>query len=562
MSTNVRAYRATHAHDEALRSVLPELRRHASAGGGRDAAELEALARTVHLPVSAVRAALSSFTHAEPSHGEVHVCAGTSCMLAGGGAMSRELSARCECRPVYCLGYCDRSPAAMTASGRVVPELTPHRFDDVVADRAVSHPAPPSIRCAASRAIVTARIAHEGFVDGPPPPYEGLAAALRTTPEATIAEILASGERGRGGAAFPTGNKLKLAAQAPGTPKFIVANGDEGDPGSFIDRELMERDPHAILEGMAICAHATGAERGVVFIRSEYPIAADVMERAIRRASEAGLLGDGALGRGRPFHVEVVCGMGSYVCGEETALLSAIEGQRGEVWPRPPYPVSEGLFGKPTVVSNVETLANLPWIMRHGAAAFAAMGTPESRGTKAICLNRGFARPGIVEVDFGISLREVIDRLGGGGADGAELEAVLIGGPMGSIVTPDEWDVPVCFTAMAKRGINLGHGGLVAIPKPADWRAILRHLLTFMRDESCGKCVPCRLGSARAHELATSGISEGTLPEIDRILALMREASLCAFGRETVGPVKTILTKFLDRVVADGTNGAAKEVRR
>jgi bidirectional [NiFe] hydrogenase diaphorase subunit len=239
------------------------------------------------------------------------------------------------------------------------------------------------------------------------------------------------------------------------------------------------------------------------------------------------------------------------VCGEETALLNAIEGQRGEVRPRPPSPVESGLFGKPTVVINVETIANLPWIMRHGAPAFAAMGSPDSRGTKAICLNRGFANPGIVEIELGMPLREVIMNLGGGGAGGAELEAVLLGGPMGSIVTPDLWDTPLCYVAMAKRGINLGHAGLVAIPKPADWGAILRHLLTFMRDESCGKCVPCRLGSARAHELAREGLTTATLPTFERILGLMKDASLCAFGRETPGPIRTILDKFGHRILGE-----------
>jgi NADH:ubiquinone oxidoreductase subunit F (NADH-binding) len=199
---------------------------------------------------------------------------------------------------------------------------------------------------------------------------------------------------------------------------------------------------------------------------------------------------------------------------------------------------------------------NAPWIMRHGVEAFAAMGLPESRGTKAICFNRGFAHPGIVEIEFGMPLREVIEQLGGGGAGGVELEAVLLGGPMGSIVTPNQWDAPVCFSAMAKRGINLGHGGLVAIPKPADWGAILRHLLTFMRDESCGKCVPCRLGSARAHEIARGGLTPGNVETFERILGLMKEASLCAFGRETPGPVKTIIEKFGARILG-GVGGVA-----
>jgi NADH:ubiquinone oxidoreductase subunit F (NADH-binding) len=205
----------------------------------------------------------------------------------------------------------------------------------------------------------------------------------------------------------------------------------------------------------------------------------------------------------------------------------------------------------PTVVDNVETLANVGWLLRHGAKAYAAMGTADSRGTKAVCLNRGFANPGIVEVEFGMSLREAIVGLGGGGRDGVGLQAVLIGGPMGSIVTPDRWDVPICFASMAKAGINLGHGGLVAIPEGTDWTVLLRHLIGFMRDESCGKCTPCRLGSQRLHSLAAAGMHDGNLHEVERILSLMRHASLCAFGRETPGPVETIL-RLMGRLKAAG----------
>lgn len=379
--------------------------------------------------------------------------------------------------------------------------------------------------------------------------YAGLARALAMKPEAVVDLVLAAGLRGRGGAAFHAARKWQLAARAEGYPKFVVTNGDEGDPGSFIDRELMERDPHGVLEGMAICAHAIGATRGIVFIRSEYPVSVEVMERAIGDAERAGKIGPAARGPGRGFEVEVVKGMGSYVCGEETALLAAIEGQRGEVWPRPPYPVESGLFGRPTVVNNVETIVNVPWILERGPEAYAAMGTAESRGTKAVCFNRGFARPGIAEVEFGRPLREVIEGIGGGGAGGVGLEAVLVGGPMGSIVLPEEWDAPLCFTAMGKRGINLGHAGLVAIPRGTDWRALLHHLLTFMKQESCGKCTPCRLGTTRCHELAAGGLTADSLAEVERILDVMREASLCAFGRETPGPVSTVLRRFGDRLI-------------
>jgi NADH:ubiquinone oxidoreductase subunit F (NADH-binding)/NADH:ubiquinone oxidoreductase subunit E len=552
MTTKARAYRATQSPESELSPALPAIQSHCESGVPQDAATL---ARTVHLPVATLRGAISSFDDSRTAPGALRLCAGTSCVLAGGAGVSRELSRDHACHPVYCLGYCDRSPVAMTPGGKVVPELTRKRLQDLTNEHAIPHPPPPSIRSEARHAIVTARIGRPDWNPDVVPRYVGLEAALRMSPEAVVETLVESGERGRGGAAYPTGLKWKLAAAASGSPKFVVANGDEGDPGSFIDRELMERDPHAIIEGMAICAHAVGASRGIVFIRSEYPVAAAVMGRAVAEAAGAGILGADSLGRGRSFEVEVVRGMGSYVCGEETALLAAIEGQRGEVWPRPPYPVEFGLFGRPTVVDNVETLVNVPWIMEHGAPEYATMGTPESRGTKALCFNHGFARPGIVEVEFGVPLRIAIERFAGGGAGGVELEAVLLGGPMGSILTPEPgggWDAPICFTGMARRGINLGHAGMVAIPRPADWGAILRHLLTFMRDESCGKCVPCRLGTARGHEMAKRGLSRESLPRFERILDLMKVASLCAFGRETPGPVRTILEKFGDRIFTDG----------
>ncbi len=549
MTTGARAFRITHAPEDALKPALPEFEaclenRREGAGGG-----IGSLARTVHLPVATVRGAMSSFDESKADHEAIRVCAGTSCMLAGGAALSRSLSRDHPCRPVYCLGYCDRSPVAMTTSGVPVPNLSPSSLGVFGGGEIPPHPPAASIRCVARHSIVTARLARDDQDAQTMKGYRGLGVALGMKPQAVVDALIASGIRGRGGAAYATGMKWRLAANAAGSPKFVVANGDEGDPGSFIDRELMERDPHAILEGMAICAHAIGAERGIVFIRSEYPAAAAAMTRAIGAARGAGYVGPDALGRGRAFTVEVVRGLGSYVCGEETALLAAIEGQRGEVWPRPPYPVEAGLFGKPTVVDNVETLANVPWIIEHGAAEYASMGTADSKGTKALCFNNGFAKPGIVEIEFGMTLRAAIEDLAGGGAGGVPLEAVLLGGPMGSIVTPDQWDAPLCFAGMARRGINLGHAGIVAIPAPADWGAILRHLLTFMRDESCGKCVPCRLGSMRAHEMAREGLSRGTIADFERLMALMKEASLCAFGRETPGPVVTILEKFGDRVL-------------
>jgi NADH:ubiquinone oxidoreductase subunit F (NADH-binding) len=374
--------------------------------------------------------------------------------------------------------------------------------------------------------------------------YQGLRHALQVLgPDAVLRIVEGSGEQGRGGAGFSTGRKWRQVAEAADPRRYVVANGDEGDPGAFVDRLLLERDPHAVIEGMTLCAYAVGASEGVVYIRSEYPAAQSAMEQAIGQAREAGLLGAAVAGSGFAFDLRVVAGRGNYVCGEETALLNAIEGLRGEVRVRPPYPAERGLFGHPTVVNNIETLVNIPWIVSEGAQAFRRLGTSSSPGTKAFCLSGGFARPGIVEAEFGISLRELVMDAGGGGPDGQPLAAVALGGPMGSILLPEEWDVAVDYPGLAARGVRLGHGGLVAIPEGADWQDLLVHWLNFMARESCGKCVPCRLGSVRALELARRlpEARPGEAQALGRLLQLVADTSLCGFGQSVPGPVLRLL---------------------
>jgi NADH:ubiquinone oxidoreductase subunit F (NADH-binding) len=454
-------------------------------------------------------------------------------------------------RQAYCLGYCDRAPAVLLPDDRLALRCPAHADASLLASLAEAQPARSDIRCDAREAIVTARLLHgdcstiEAATSAGA--YHAVERALREPPEWTLAQIERSGLRGRGGAGFPTGEKWRVSAAQPSDMKYVIANGDEGDPGSFIDRELMERDPHAILAGMRIAAHAVGARQGVVYIRAEYPRARRVMAAAVEQARAAGWLGRATGPSVPPFDVRVESGKGSYVCGEETALLNALEGKRGEVRLRPPYPAVAGLFGRPTVVDNVETLVNVPWIVEHGAEAYRKLGTPLSPGTKALCLNVGFARPGIVEVEFGVPLRRALTELGGGFT--AKSEAVLIGGPMGSIVFAPEWDAPLCIDAMRRRGISLGHGGIVALPRDVAPAALATHLLQFMRDESCGKCVPCRLGSDAALRLVREG-SSARRDELRSLLDLMTSTSLCAFGREAPGPVRQLLERFGDGVFA------------
>jgi NADH:ubiquinone oxidoreductase subunit F (NADH-binding) len=405
------------------------------------------------------------------------------------------------------------------------------------------------IRCVARTPIVTARIGagdHSAITRAQAAGvYGALGMALARPAGTVLAAVERSGEQGRGGAGFPTGRKWRLCAEARGTPKYVIANGDEGDPGSFIDRVLLEDDPHAVIEGLMLCAYAVGAHEGVIYIRSEYPKAQQRVQQAVIEARAAGLLGESILGTPFSFDARVVSGHGSYVCGEETALLNAIEGRRGEVRVRPPYPAAHGLHGRPTVVNNIETLVNIPWIVRHGAEAYRAFGMAASPGTKVFCLNHGFARPGIVEAEFGITLREIVERHAGGARDGTRLAAVVLGGPMGSVLRPSEWDVTLDFPRMAERGVQLGHGGLVAIPEGAGPGALLVHWLQFMAEESCGKCVPCRDGSRRALRLArdlTSGrTGQDRREELARLLDTIEATSLCGFGQGIPAPVRSLL---------------------
>jgi NADH-quinone oxidoreductase subunit F len=460
------------------------------------------------------------------------------------------------CRTAYCLGYCDKSPTILTEDASVfygtsAVKLAAGELSDPPDEE-------PDIRCLDTEPIVTRRIGIGDFSSlekaSKAGAYSALQSALKHAPERVLKAVEKSGERGRGGAAFPTAVKWRSCADANGTgeaesstatnsnrvQKYVIANGDEGDPGSFIDRLLLERDPHGVLEGLLLCAYAVGASEGIIFIRSEYPRAQEVMRRAVDEAREAGVLGDHILGSDFSCDVTVFTAMGSYVCGEETALINAIEGYRGEVRIRPPYPTQEGLFGKPTVVNNVETLVNIPIIVKDGAFNYRAIGTDYSSGTIAMCLNRGFRRPGVVEVEFGTTLRQVIDEAGGSATD-RPLEAVLMGGPMGSLVFERDWDTPICYGAMKEKGLQLGHGGLIALGEKTDYLKLLEQLLEFMSEESCGKCVPCRIGSRRALNLVREKPLSESRESLRRVFNVMEAGSLCAFGQSMPNTLRQVM---------------------
>jgi NADH-quinone oxidoreductase subunit F len=353
-------------------------------------------------------------------------------------------------------------------------------------------------------------------------------------PAAVLAEVKAAGLVGRGGAAFPTGAKWEGAAQAPGNPKYIVCNADESEPGTFKDRILMEQDPHRVIEGMMIGAHAIGASRGYIYVRGEYPRAFDVMSGAVEEARAAGIFAE-RFSAGLIFDIEMRLGAGAYICGEETALLESIEGKRGFPRIKPPFPTTHGLFGRPTVINNVETFCNVPLIMTLGAAEYRRVGTEKSPGPKLFCVSGQVQKPGLYEVPFGVTLRHLLFDLAGGIAPGRKLQAVLMGGAAGAFATEKDLDVILSFESLRDAGLPLGSGAVMAFDDTANMRDVLQRLGHFFADESCGKCYPCQLGARRQHEIlhrtAAGHAIAGDRERLSDIGATMIDASLCGLGQ-------------------------------
>ncbi len=501
-----------------------------------------------------------------------HVCDDVSCRLNGAEALCAEMEARIgpagEPAPGAavawhrspCLGYCELAPAALVikAGERPLAATLPRaKSTEILAALERAMPADPGL--AAVKASVPQAGAPElrllkrvGVVD----PLDhaawvksgglvGLRRALAIGPAATVAEVTASGLSGRGGAAFPTGRKWAAVAAAPLTPHHLVCNADESETGTFKDRVLMEWDPFALLEGMAIAAVATGCAKGWIYLRGEYPLARTRLEAAVALARKAGWIGADVLKSGIPFEIEIRRGAGAYICGEETALFNSIEGKRGEPRSKPPYPVLVGLFGQPTVINNVETLANVPLILAEGGAAYKSRGTEASPGTKLFCLSGNVARPGLYELAFGATLRTLLD-LAGGVADGRSLRAVLLGGAAGTFVGPEILDVPLASESLRPLGASLGSGAIMIADDRADVLGLIRRVARFFRDESCGQCVPCRVGTVRQEE-ALARMSPGPSPAsraADRTLfadlgQVMKDASICGLGHTASAAVES-----------------------
>ena len=378
--------------------------------------------------------------------------------------------------------------------------------------------------------------------------YRGLRRALALGPAATVRAITDSGLRGRGGAAFPTGVKWQTVLDQPSGEKFVACNADEGDSGTYADRMLMEGDPFALLEGMAIAGVAVGAGQGYIYLRVEYPHARQALTAALERARAAGYLGDDVCGSGHRFDVELRIGAGAYICGEETSMLESIEGRRGEVRVRPPLPAQKGLFGAPTAVNNVITLASVPFILAEGADAYRDYGAAKSRGTLSLQLAGNVRHAGLVERAFGLTLRELLYDYGGGSASGRPIRAVQVGGPLGAYIPASEFDTALEYEAFAAIGAMLGHGGVVAFDDTADMLQLARHALAFCAQESCGKCVPCRMGSVRGAEalerVARGESRELNLAVVEEICDTMTHASLCGLGGMAPAPVLSALKHF------------------
>ena len=498
------------------------------------------------------------FSMTERPKRQVHVCIDLACRAMGG---LREDQLPEGTHPSPCLGTCERAPAVLVieagnpARHEVLAPATPVQINALAKGawpdtEASIVSATPQADIDSTKLVLLGRIGkvdplsisdyqqHGGF--------DALRKAIQLGANGVIDEVNTSGLVGRGGAAFPTGRKWGAVAGQPAFPHYSICNADESEPGTFKDRVIMEGDPFALVEAMIIASFATGCEQGFIYLRGEYPRAIRNVQNAIDESTKHGFLGDDILGSGFNYALSIVRGAGAYICGEETAIFNSIEGYRGEPRNKPPFPVEVGVFGKPTLVNNVETLVNVLSIVKDGGAAYAALGTEGSKGRKLFCLSGAVAKPGIYEVEFGITLRQLID-LGGGMRKGSTMQAILLGGAAGGFVGPNDLDLPLTMEATRAAGSSLGSGVVMVLDQSVDMVDQLRRIAAFFRDESCGQCVPCRVGTVRQEEIVSrlaKGVQSQDIELLRELGTVMRDASICGLGQTANSAIDSAINKL------------------
>ena len=509
-------------------------------------------------------------------------CGSTPCLSSGGMTVNEtlkdylkangELRAEVNVVSTGCMGPCSRGPLvtvqvpgqADVVYERVTPELALDILKKHLNREVETDPSPNVLPADMPFFIKQQKVvlANSGLIDPErledyvaAGGYRALGHALREmTPDEVCAEIVTSGLRGRGGAGYPTGLKWNMVRKAIADKKYVVANGDEGDPGAYMDRTLMESDPHRVLEGMAIAGYAVGAEQGFIYVRGEYPIAAKRLERAIRMAERRGLLGSRVMDTNFNFRIDVRIGAGAFVCGEETALMASIMGKRGQPWPRPPYPAQSGLWGYPTLINNVETYGSIAPIITNGAAWFNSIGTAKSKGTKIFALAGQVANTGLIEVPMGISLREIVFDIGGGPPHPCPYKGAQTGARSGGCTPASHLDTPVDYESLRELGSIMGSGGLIIMDDTTSMPDVAKFFMEFCMDESCGKCVPCRVGTVELYRILER-VTAGTATRVDLqimedLCVLMRETSLCGLGQSAPNPLLSTLHYFRDEYEA------------
>lgn len=503
----------------------------------------------------------------------IHVCAGTGCISSSSpliiAAFEKEIKQRglqetVLVKQVGCMGLCAAGPVvSIKPDGILYKSVSPDDVGEILS--ALGGEPVERMRIDTQTPFFTRQhkvtLKHSGVVN--PEKIndyiteKGYVAEIKAvtamTREAVIAEVLKSGLRGRGGGGFLTASKWKMVHDQPEGLKYVICNADEGDPGAFMDRSILESDPHAVIEGMTIAAYAVGASQGYIYVRAEYPLAVKRLRLAIRQAEKIGLLGSDIAGTGFSFNIELRLGAGAFVCGEETALINSIEGERGTPRIRPPYPSISGLDGKPTLINNVETFANIPHIIRNGGDWFASIGTEKSKGTKVFALTGKINNTGLIEVPMGITLREIIFDIGGGIPGGHQFKAVQTGGPSGGCIPESLLDTPVDYETLNQLGSIMGSGGMIVIDETSSILDVAKYFIEFSVDESCGKCLPCRIGNVQILNLLNKIIAgQGTLADLDQlenICEMVASTSLCGLGKAAPNPVLSALRYFRQEIM-------------